>query len=169
MRKGIKKIAAGLVLSGVLLVGVPVSGFAADSTETGGFGLGIGKLYGSMMTVVSDLLGIAPEEVRAQRREGNSILDIAEEKGVTEDQLLEKIVDSRKANLEDAIEKGLITEEQADLCIGQMEERVKSNIDRTTTGRPDWAQGLKAGQGQKMGRGGRMGGGFGMRGIGTQL
>lgn len=161
MQRKWKKAGIGLVLAALLVVSAPVALFAAEDTVAVSPGLGLGRMYGSMITVISDLLGMTPDAVRAARWEGKSIIDIAKEKDITEEKLIETITSTRKANLQDAVQKGVITQEQADLCLEQMNERIKANLERTTVGPPQWAQGRRQGMGPGRGFGRGIGGRFG--------
>ena len=151
MKNTAKKITIGLILTTLLVVGAPSVLLAADNTTS--LGLGIGRLYGNMITVVADFLGMTPDDIRTERREGKSITEIASDKDVSQDELIEAIVGARQDNLQDAVENEKITQEQADFCLEQMEERITANLERTETGRPAWGRGQGRGFGQGHGPG----------------
>ncbi len=151
MKKTAKKITIGLILTTLLVVGAPSVLLAAD--DTANLGLGIGRIYGNMITVVADFLGMTTDDIRAERWEGKSIAEIAADKNVSQDELIDAVVGARQDNLQDAIESEIITQEQADLCLEQMKERITTNLERTETGRPAWARGQGRGFGQGQGRG----------------
>jgi len=158
-----KKFGIAIALSALLLISIPVLSFAASSTDQDNNGLGLGRIYGNMMTTVSQALGLTSDEIRTERWNGKSLAAIAQEKGISEDQLIGTVEKERKDQLDQLVQQGKITQAQADQCLEQMDDRMKSSLERTTTGRPDWALGGGSGsrQGKGMGRG--MGGHFGMQ------
>jgi len=175
-KKTLGGTAAVLALGGMLVFGqpfTPVEANAATAEPTAsttadiyGPGAGLGRAYGSMMDSVSKLLGMDPAEVRTERQSGKSLSQIAESKGVTEDKLVDSIVEQRKAHLNQAVADGMMTEEQAEYCEENVEQRVKDSVARTTVGPADGrgskGMGRAAGMGQSMGRGMGMGRGAGM-------
>ncbi len=109
------------------------------------------------LKAVSELTGLSTDEIRTQRAEGHSLLSIAEEKGVTEEALTSKVVAERTAALEQLKNDGKITEEQYQTCVTNMEARIKTNLERTTTGPMNGGQGMgKGGQGRGCGAGNGM-------------
>ncbi len=179
-----KKIAVGLsvlALGGMLLGSQPGPLYATEApiaatqqttnTNGAGLGLGLGRLQGGMITAVANLLGIDVNTVQSERHAGKSLVDIAKEKGVSEEKLVESVVTSRKTQLDTAVKAGQITQEQAQYCEDNMEARVKANLERTevgpANGRGRGAAANVAGQGMGRGRGGQ-GRGMGIgQGLGT--
>lgn len=96
---------------------------------------------------VTELLGMTAEEIQALRESGKSLVQIAAEKNVTEESLINAILADRQASLQAMVTAGNTTQAQADLMLEQMKERIKLAVNRTTVGPPDWA-GTK-GNGQK--------------------
>ena len=78
----------------------------------------------------ADLLGISLDELKNAWAEGKSIKDIAEEKGITQEQLQEKMKTAAqahmKANLQALVDQGVITQAQADLRLQNMESRMQN-------------------------------------------
>lgn len=154
-----KKFIKGILLltMAALLFSV-VPAFAAEGPTSQRLGLGIGKTYGSMKSVVADFLGLSEEEFVAARQSGKSVVDIAAEKGITKQELTDKVIEERTAVLNQLVAEEKITQEQANLCIENMKARVESNLERNSTGNP-WQgkQGRGLGQGQGKGLGGSRG------------
>jgi hypothetical protein len=154
----------GLVAAGVMVLAIAVPALAAGPTVTptpsattppcdncGGAGYGQG-FGGGMDDVIAKLLGMTEEQIQAQRQAGKSLVQIAAPKNVSEDALIKAIVADRKADLDKLVADKKITQAQADLMLTQMKDRVKSMVNRTTVGPPDWA-----GNGAGFGGKGRMG------------
>ena len=124
-------------------------------------GAGLGRAYGSMISAVSKLIGLDQAEIRKQRQEGKSLAQIAESKGVSEDKLVKSIIEQRKVQLDKKVADGTITKEQEQYCLDNMEKRIKSKVERTTTGPADGSRRRGGGRGQYGGFGGGPGLGIG--------
>jgi uncharacterized protein YidB (DUF937 family) len=134
MKKNLKWL-IGAVVAGLLVVAFTIPAFAAGpggnsgSTTSAGQsqgyagyqGLGIG--YG-LDEAVTELLGMTPEEIQAERLEGKSLVQIAADQGISEDELVNTILAVKKEALDQLVSEGTITQEQADLRLTQMEERI---------------------------------------------
>jgi len=173
---GTKKIVAAvltpLVLGGTLLVAQPQPSQASETppvtvTESKlayGQGLGLRMGFrGGMLDAVSKLLGMDVADIRAERRAGKSLAAIAGEKGVDEDTLVQALMSGRQQVLNEKVAAGQITQEQANYCLENMEQRIKQNIERTSVGPNGQGRGGKGGAengaDRGMGRGPRQGGG----------
>ncbi len=111
----------------------------------------VGKYFsGTIAKVISEELGMSVDEVHAARLKGKSIAVIAEEKGIAVDPLMDKMLEARKAELEQLVKDGKVTKEQMNLMLENMEARIKTAIERENTGPMN-------------GRGGGMGMGQGAR------
>lgn len=168
MKRKLPKVMV-LVLALVLVAGLATVSLAGTTNSAQGFmqkGLMQGKQHAqTALKAVSELTGISTADIKTQRSEGKSLLTIAESKGVTEQQLTDKVIADRKATLDQLKADGKITEAQYESCLSNMEARITSNLERTTTG-PNMAgqgQGQRANQGAGQGRG--CGGGAGMQGT----
>lgn len=159
MRKSYK-IALGILLSAVLLVSLASVSFAAIDTTKARFGYGLRlRAGGATLDTVAKLLGLKPEEVRAQRLAGKTLVDIAKDKGVENEKLKDAILESRKALLQEKVKDGSITQEQADAILKQMGSRISFCLEN--------GGGCSLGSGN--GCGGMMGGGRGgMMGFGAR-
>lgn len=159
---------AVVLFSGSLLLGGPaVKALAAGGPSTGvggqavqaanwnGAGIGLGRANGGMVTSVSQLLGIDVSELITARQSGKSMVQIAAEKGVSEQQLVEYVIGQRGTQIDQLVKDGRITQAQADLHKQFMAEQVKENLNRTTVG-PN-RSGTAGGQAFKAGAGARAG------------
>ncbi len=161
------------LLGGVLLVGIPAAKASAvgNSSNTqagqgnrGGYGLHMGRNMGGMGTNVAEFLGISQADLTAARQAGQSMVQIAAEKGISEQQLLDYVLAQRGAQIDQLVTDGKITQEQADQHKQFMTERVQENLNRTTVGPNNTGgKGFRAG-----GMGTGMGKGLGQGNCGRQ-
>lgn len=101
-----------------------------------GSGAGMmGKYFsGTMAEVIAGELGMSIDELHAARIEGKSIALLAEEKGIAVEPLMDKMMEVRKAELEQLVKDGKVTKEQMNLMLENMEVRMKTAIERKNTG-----------------------------------
>jgi hypothetical protein len=158
MKKRMKLL--GLAVGIVAVVALAFGGIAlADTPGNGGAdgycaGAGWHGFQGDGITcseTVSELLDLTPDEICELRQEGMSLAEIAEEQDVSLDELVDAILAERIEAVEAMVDDGTINEEQAELMIERMTERIELTVTRTATGPAEW----------------RMGGGYGMYGEGT--
>ena len=159
-----KKTMIGLTLSILIIGGVPVAASAAEtapapSSVCNGMGKAAGMDKVRAITIVSELLKMTPEEIRAERLKGKSLAMIASEKGISKEQLVNAILVEKKEKLDVLVADGKITKEQAELCQQQMKARIEANVDRTEAGNPFKGKG-RVGKGKcGMGKGRHFGNG----------
>jgi hypothetical protein len=103
---------------------------------------------------VADLLGLTEEELQAARLEGKSLVDIAKDQGVSEDDLIEGMLSAKVDTLAQLVDEGKLTQAQADLMIENMRSRVQTMVERTDVGPAAGQDGARSGMGRGM-RGGR--------------
>lgn len=145
-----------LALGATIIGGVPLISQAADDTKsTGGFGPGVNRVCSSMVDGVADFLGLTTDQVREERQSGKSLSDIANEKGVSKDKLLEQMLDERKSQLDALVKQGTLTKEQANQYFDQMKDRMGTMVERSETGRPGFG-GRGQGKGMQPGSCGGM-------------
>lgn len=127
-------ILAGATLAVVLLgVTVAVPAFAQEEAPTPeapfgcqgrGFGLGGGSW--TMFDVVAEALGLTPEEFFAELHAGKTLEEIAEGQGVelevVHDAMQAARVEAMRERIEQAVEDGRITQEQADWMLEGLEQ-----------------------------------------------
>ena len=81
--------------------------------------------YGMMGDDLEELLGIDHADIHAAHVSGSSLVELAAEKGVSREELIETIVAGRQAALQEAVEVGVVAQEWAD----QMLEFIETNIE----------------------------------------
>ncbi len=121
-------------------------------------GYRVGKYFDrSMHGTLTEILGLSDEELYQLRASGKSIEQIANDKGISTEQLLEKMIKARTEQLDKLVKDGKITEEQKATMLEKMEESMKEAIKRTEMGpkegkgREFKGKGPRSGQGQGRG------------------
>ena len=97
-------------------------------------GEAVGYVCHELIDAVSELLELSPEEIREERESGKSLVEIAEEQGVSEDALTEAIMAAPKEAIGQKVEDGILPQEQADHMLERLEQRVIWRINRTEVG-----------------------------------
>ncbi len=163
-------LAVALIGAGLTFAHGPTPTAPEGYSECGGFG-GFGGMWGhgsgnTMIDVAAELFGMTTEDLRAELQEGKTLLDVAQEKGFEAKDLQDAFLTARKEALQEAVDAGFITQEQADWMMQNMEQRSEWCLDSggcsLDGGR---AEGSKFGRGAwGMRGGGMMGHGWGMMG-----
>jgi len=127
----------------------PMFGPAEGRGERGGrgFDLSVGHEGTSLMTVAAEQLGMTVEELVAELRDGKTIAQVAEEKGVSLDSIIDAYLAPRAEALEQAVADGRITQEQADRMLANMREMVESRLNAAFTPRGEGGCGDEHGDG----------------------
>jgi uncharacterized protein (DUF433 family) len=77
-----------------------------------------------VIQAAAEAIGIEPAELIRALREGRTIADLAEENGVDVQRVVDAVVASERERLEDAIDAGRLTQDQAGAIADDLEERV---------------------------------------------
>lgn len=128
--KIMKKITIGLL--GILLIGT--AAFAATPAE-----------------IYSEVAGVTEEEAYDLRQEGQTFGEIAQENGVYEE-FTDKMLEEKIAIIEDKVEQGSLTREEADNLIAKFQENI-GNCDPSDPPRLGQEVGLNCSNGNRRGRG----------------
>jgi hypothetical protein len=75
---------------------------------------------GVVSDALSKLLGMTPEQIYAERSAGKTLAEIAKDKGVTDQQLIDAIVAGRAEVIAQAVKDGRMTQAQADWMLAKM-------------------------------------------------
>ena len=78
--------------------------------------------------VVTELLGLTQEELKAGFEEGKTLVEIAAEQGVSEAELVEALVTAATDRINQAVVDGKLTEEEAAEKIAGLEEAVTTRV-----------------------------------------
>ena len=99
----------------------------------------------AMLEDVATYLDVSTDTLRTDLKNGQTLTQIAVTQGKTEEELITFIVSKRTDELKTALSDGKITQEQHDNMIDNLEARVKEMVERTSTGKPDFANGMGKG------------------------
>lgn len=124
-------LAGGPSLKALAAIDMP-AGQAVQGILHGGSGMHMG--CGIDCEDIADFLGISREDFASARQSGQSIVQIAGEKGISEEQLVDYLTQKFNANIDQKVASGKINGEQADKLKQSMAERVKEDLNRTDTG-----------------------------------
>lgn len=78
-----------------------------------------GPLHDYMLTAISNVFGVTPEELQGLHDAGTTMWDFAQQKGMTQEQFLDLMLQARTQALEKAVADGIITQEQADWMLSR--------------------------------------------------
>jgi uncharacterized protein (DUF433 family) len=134
-------LVAGLVLGslGIATAVTPSEGAAPQESDAPTWcpepmwraGKAIGAAGGRLVDVVSDLTGLAADDVAEKRHAGESFADIAESEGVSASDVVDEALSIRKELLAEKVEDGTITQEQADEMLENMQSRLSEHVEST--------------------------------------
>jgi hypothetical protein len=98
----------------------------------GGWGMrgGWGGWHGmGLMDALAELSGLEPTELYAEMQEGKTLLEVAQAHGISAEGLVEAALSSRAEVLQQRIEAGYLTQEQADWMLEHMEEEMLEHLE----------------------------------------
>ena len=87
------------------------------------------RAYGVKMEV-AEFIGVTPEELMAGLESGQSVAQVAEANGVTEQELTDYLLGEIEAKLADAVESGRIDQAKADEILANAPARIEEMINR---------------------------------------
>ncbi|WP_071394736.1 hypothetical protein [Bacillus tuaregi] len=103
----------------------PITGEVFES------GTGMGQNFAqSLQQDIAESLEMTVEELQTSRSEGKTVSVLAEEKGITVDELKERIITTRKVKLEQLVADGIISQEQMDLMMENVHSIVETALYR---------------------------------------
>ncbi|MGQ9498531.1 MAG: DUF2680 domain-containing protein [Desulfotomaculales bacterium] len=76
---------------------------------------------GPWLDAVAQVLGMTADELKAELEQGKKLSDIAKEKGLTEEQLHQKVIEAKIQAIRQAVEEGKIPQDRADEMIKRLE------------------------------------------------
>jgi len=105
-----------------------------------------GPLHDLMQAAMAQAFGVTVEEIQAAHDGGKTLWDLAQEKGLTQEQFVEKMQQARSQALAQAVADGLLTQEQADWMLTRM-SRMGGAGTGSCMGGTQGAQGMRGGRG----------------------
>lgn len=120
-----------------------------------GQGMGNGAAMGAqfsmnMLELIADALGLTVDELQTATIEGKSVVNLAGEKGIAVEELVAKMVEARKTELEQLVKDGTLTETQMKTMLANMEAMLENAVERGMVGPMN---GRRGGPGKCMGQG----------------
>jgi hypothetical protein len=88
--------------------------------------MGMGRVH--PFGLISEVLGLTPEEIRAQLEEGKTMDDIIADQGFTEEELKDAMLAAVTEKLQEKVAEGDITQEQADRILERMQEASENGM-----------------------------------------
>ena len=92
----------------------------------------------SSAAALADLLGLTPEELLAELKDGKTLADVAKAQEVKVEAVVEALMAPKAERLAQAVEAGRLTQEKADEMLGQMEAGILKAVEE---GIPAWGPG----------------------------
>ena len=88
------------------------------------------RAHGLIADAAAQVLDMEKEELIEARQDGQSLAEIAEDQGMSAEQFTEALLDQVRAQLDELVAEGELTEEQAERIF----QRTEENIDRIVSG-----------------------------------
>jgi hypothetical protein len=77
-------------------------------------------LHDTMLSAMAEALGLSVDTLESRLEAGETMADIAADEGLSQEAFINLMQDARTAAIEQALEDGLITQEQADWMLDRM-------------------------------------------------
>jgi hypothetical protein len=105
---------------------------APGSGCCGGWGMrgeGWGWHGMGLIDALAELTGLEPADLYAELQEGKTLLEVAQAHDISAEQLVEAALASRAQVLQERVEAGYLTQEQADWMLEHMEEEMLEHLE----------------------------------------
>ncbi|MGI9539650.1 MAG: hypothetical protein ACR2N6_05820 [Miltoncostaeaceae bacterium] len=83
---------------------------------------------GDALQAASEIVGVETDDLRDMLRDGQTLAEIAAANGVSEDALVSQLADRANEQLDQAVEDGFLTQEQADEKRASLTERIQERV-----------------------------------------
>jgi hypothetical protein len=109
----------------------PAPGYGPGYGCCGGWGRGGGWGWRGMglIDALAELTGLEPADLYGELQEGKTLLEVAQAHGVSAEQLVELALASRAEELQQRVEAGYLTQEQADWMLDHVEEEMLEHLE----------------------------------------
>lgn len=91
-------------------------------------GMGLHHGFPGGLDAAAEALGLSEDELRDALRDGDTLADVAEEQGTSVDDLVRAMVDAARADLENAVEDGRMTDAMRDSMLESLDERIRALV-----------------------------------------
>lgn len=111
-----------------------------DMSNTGGFSMNHEMMFGvaPMHDDVAMQLGMTTQDLYNHMASGKSMVQLAAEKGITEQQLMDNIMAGRTAAYGQAVKEGHMTQAQADAMLQNLNNNLKLMVNGQGSGATGW-------------------------------
>lgn len=99
------------------------------------------------IAVLTDALGVGEDVLQAAREAGQSIADVAADQGVAVETVVDAIVESKTAHIQEHVAAGDLTQEEANERIAGLAERVTERVNTAPGERGDGERGPRGPRG----------------------
>ncbi len=114
-----------LVVSGSAFAQVPTAGGPGGG---GRGGMGMGGPQNSLVATAAQVLGMTQTDLVATLNTGKTIADVAKEKGVVLDKIVDAAIAVRKAALDQSVASGRMTQAQEDAMLATMRANITAQL-----------------------------------------
>jgi polyhydroxyalkanoate synthesis regulator phasin len=111
-----------------------------------GVGRGIGRPGDSLVSTAADVLDMSLTDLLTELQDGESIADVAAEKGVETQEIVDAYLAQIGEDVDEAVADGDMTQTQADYYLQRAEERALEQLDNTWEGGPRGFDGSHGGR-----------------------
>ena len=142
----------GVVLAGTVAVGTVTTTFANSqrvvTTELRG-GRGPGGIgHGASLTTIADALSMTEADLQSALQAGKTVADLATEKGVALQTIVDALLAEQKTLLQQAVTAGRLTQEQADARVAELATQLPTQLSTAfTPGQRGGERGMPSGFG----------------------
>ncbi|MCI0791614.1 MAG: hypothetical protein J4O02_07580, partial [Chloroflexi bacterium] len=116
-----------LVIGGAMVLTVGIVGASTAFAHQRPYGTGPRH---AIVNTVADTLGMDKRDLVAELRSGKTLAEVAQENGVDVDEVIEALVEVADERLDQAVESGRITGEEAEGKLASIEERISALVDK---------------------------------------
>ncbi|MCI0796574.1 MAG: hypothetical protein J4N99_07125 [Chloroflexi bacterium] len=116
-----------LVIGGAMVLTVGIVGASTAFAHQRPYGTGPRH---AIVNTVADTLGMDKRDLVAELRSGKTLAEVAQENGVDVDEVIETLVEVADERLDQAVESGRITGEEAEGKLASIEERISALVDK---------------------------------------
>lgn len=132
MRKQLATVGLAAALAGTSVLGIGIAAAQTDDTtpsdDAPGFREGRPGHRGAGLQEAAELLGMEPRELLEALRDGETLAALAEAEGVSVDDLVAAMLTRPTERLAEAVEDGVLAQEEADEHLARITERVTALV-----------------------------------------
>ncbi len=133
MNKWLRVSGIAVIVAVASLLALSASAFAQTPAAGGPGGtgrgvMGFGGPQNSLVAIAAQVLGMNQTDLVTALNTGKTIADVANDKGVAVDKIVDAFVTARKAALDQAVASGKITQAQEDAMLATMRTNVTAQI-----------------------------------------